>query len=87
VAFVEIDISLTLPTWKVLSDGRIAVVLEERPGSGGLLILPQREAWEAVHRLHVATGRMYPEIRAHERGQVHYTPGLVIAVPDGEWPP
>jgi hypothetical protein len=87
VAFVEISLENVLPTWTTLSDGRRAIVIEESPGSGALLILPAKEAWEAVHLLHVATGRMYPEIRAAQRGEVHAPPpGVVIVAPPGAWP-
>jgi hypothetical protein len=86
VAFVEINLEHVLPTWTTLSDGRRAIVIEESPGSGALLILPDRQAWEAVHRLAVAAERMYPEIRAAERGQAHHGGGRVIVAPPGAWP-
>jgi hypothetical protein len=90
VAFVEIDIEYVLPTWTTLTEGHLrgrrVIVLEQAPGTGAMLILPERGSWEPVHRLHLAAGRMWPEIQADERGQVWRGPGRVIAVPPGKWP-
>jgi hypothetical protein len=85
VSYVEINLEDAVPSWTTLSDGRRAIVSDERRGSGVLLILPERDAYTSALKLHLACERMYPEIRAAERGEVHRPPAAVIVAPAGEW--
>lgn len=86
MAYIRIDLENAIPTWTTLPDGRHAIVIDESPGSGVLLILPERDAYLGAFRLHLACERMYPEIRAAERNETHHAPAVVIVAPAGEWP-
>lgn len=82
MATIEVNLEHTLPTWTTLPDGRRAIVIQEFGTDNRLLlILPDRGAWEPVHRLHLAAGRMWPEIQADERNQEYRGGGRVIVGP------
>lgn len=94
MADVEIELENAMPWWETLPDGRRAIVIEDeytsaRKGGNGprvLLILPQRGAWSAAHMLALVTEKIYNEVRAAERGDVHRGGGRIITAPDPDVP-
>ena len=82
---IEIELDNAMPWVETLPDGRRAVVIRDEfqrgEGPRALLILPHRDGWLALHKLHLVAAKLMDEERAAERGRV-WRGGRVIVGPD-----